>query len=215
MEGEECPGLRKENRVVMPEGVDELALARMMRKLDPNEIRLGLIEAAGFLALFELLRAEVILAPAGLFFDSPPTGTTGDLKFTRFKRGKLVPSKRYREVVLRGQTEKFDAYALAASWLASVNAITPSEVAELLAIRKYRNEVAHELQEILIDPDRRLRNVFSTRASELLAKVGRWGVRNIELEGESAQIPDEELETGRSIMAGIVLGGMRRGEDAS
>ncbi len=196
-------------------GIDEITLARFMRKLDPTTMREALIEASSFLALFELLRSAVVLTPGAMYFDQEPGA---GIVFTKYKRGKLAPTRRYVEKVLGGERNNVrHAYERAARWLVEFGAISGEEAEELLELRNYRNVIAHELQEIMIDPDRRLDSRRFDRTRVLLAKIARWRIRELELDQEElagrgldfAALPDEAIEPGSVMIADLLNAGRK------
>lgn len=191
-------------------GIDEITLARFMQKLDPTVMREALIEASGFLALFELLRSAVVLTPGVMY---PAQTADEGVLYTKFESGKLIPTRRYIEKVLGGERKNVrQAFERAARWLAEFEAISEEEVDELLELRNYRNEIAHELQEIVIDPDRRVDSARFESARGLLGKIARWRIREIELDPEElaergldfASLPDEAIEPGSAMIADLL-----------
>jgi hypothetical protein len=116
--------------------VDELAFRRTAQKLEAEQLRVTLIQAGLYLVAFELLKNDVVDRTKGFFqlgFDS----------------GGLIYSPDYQSKVLSLAPNKFDA---SARWLVTVDALTADQADELIELRQHRNEIAHELPNLLIDP---------------------------------------------------------------
>lgn len=141
----------------------------LKHKLQPDEIRAGLMNAGLFLAGWELLKAEVVGRVRSFFVDE----FTG----TEFK-----PSGNYRTKVLSRHKSEFEASLL---WLVDAGALSLEQADQVRAIHRHRHEVAHELPSLLVEPSRDINIQHLRNMEELLGVLGRfWG--HLELDGDPA-----------------------------
>ena len=85
--------------------------------------------------------------------------------------------------------------------------LTESEVQELLDLRDYRNEAAHELPALLVDINKVFDFKRYIRLGALLGKIDRWRVRlNIDCDEDLAglDIKDGEIRSGSMILGQVI-----------
>lgn len=134
---------------------------RLRAKVQPEAIGTTMLRAACFLAGWELIKAEVEDKVRGFYL----TGFD--------ESGLTYDEASYRTHVLSRDRQRFKA---SSSWLVASGGLT-SEQADLLEIiRHHRNEVAHELPRLLVDPDFEVRTDLLIASLDCLRSLGIfWG----------------------------------------
>ena len=105
-------------------------------KLSPKEVRQNLIKASVFITAYELLKDAVVGNVSGFFLCG-------------FDQSGLKYLTEYERDVLSRDKSKVRASLL---WLLDMKAITPEDLTAFDEMRKHRNDVAHELPKLLVDP---------------------------------------------------------------
>jgi len=90
-----------------------------------------------------------------------------------------------------------------------MDVITQDEAEAIQAIRKHRNEIAHELPKLLIDSELNLNLDYFVHIRELLGKIELWWVRNFEIpvnsDFDGVEIADNDIFPGRVVMLDYVI----------
>jgi hypothetical protein len=158
-------------------------------KLQPKAIRSNLVRAGLFLAAWELLKGEIIGQVRGFFLM-----TLGDEKpdprlLTEYK--KTVLSRHDRSVFLASL-----------SWLVEAKALTEEQAKLARALKEYRDEVAHELPKLLLEPGCDIDVARIREAQSLIVVLGRfWGRITAETD---PQFDGQEIED-TAIQSGIMM----------
>lgn len=156
--------------------------------LNPEAIKSNLVLSSLYLAAYEILKSAII-DNARDFFASDYDAD-----------GKPVLDKQYRDEVSKLHRDLLQASCL---WLEKVGAITSDEVEEIGRIRRHRNEVAHELPQLLSEHNRNINLDYFVRIRELLNKIEIWWIRNFEVlinpELDNVEIDDKDIRPGRVI----------------
>jgi len=145
--------------------MDELSRKRherdLRRQFQPDQIRLSLNRAALFMVAYELLKSRVMTKTREFFIDSV------DAKGFKY-------SQRYvSEVLERDKENRFRASCL---WLAEQGAIEPKDIEVAERIRRHRHEIAHDLDVLIVDPDKSVDLALFAEAHRLVAGLDRfWG----------------------------------------
>jgi hypothetical protein len=134
---------------------DAEAFAEIMRKLTPEVMRETVNRAGLYLVTFEILKLQVVTETKSFFGAGP-----GDRSGYKSEVLSLAPKK-----------SPFDG---SVCWLEKVGAISSEEGDALIAIRNHRNEIAHELPNLLLSPDHGLSYENLSRCRELTNKLARW-----------------------------------------
>jgi hypothetical protein len=149
--------------------------------LSPEAIKSNLVLSSLYLAAYEILKSAIVDNVRDFFaldYDAD---------------GKPVLDKQYRDEVSRLHRDLLQASCL---WLEKAGAITSDEVEQIGRIRRHRNEVAHELPQLLSERDRNLNLDYFLRLRELLEKIGIWWIRNFETpinpELDNVEIDDKD-----------------------
>lgn len=112
---------------------------------------LTLTRAGCFLSAYELIKSEVV-------------DKVHDFFWCGFQDGKhLYDEVKYQQSVLSRNPRS--RYRASCAWLVEMKALTAEQVATLEQIHAHRQEIAHELPKLLVDPD------FEVKADLLLAAV--------------------------------------------
>jgi hypothetical protein len=141
---------------------------RLRAKLDPEAVRHALVRAGCFLSAYELIKAEVV-------------NKVHDFYWCGFEDGNhQYDEDEYRQRVMSRDSNRFKA---SCSWLVESGALTSEQVAILEEIRVHRNEIAHELPKLLIDPDFEVRADLLEAAVECVRKLGVfWGSIEVQID---------------------------------
>jgi hypothetical protein len=175
--------------------VDPKVRASWLKMATPEVLGANLIRASLFLVAWEVLKNSIIGKPLGFFA-------------TEFEGENLQPkpSVKYKEAVL-----SLDKNVLMASclWFKSMEALTDDDIQKLQGAREYRNQIAHNLIEFLGSFDKDLEDEQLQVVQELLVKVDRWWVREIEIptnpDFDGQDVPDEEISSGNMLMLAMIF----------
>jgi hypothetical protein len=135
------------------------------RFLNPANLRSNLIVASIFLAAFELLKQSIV-------------ERIRDFYCLGFDSGGLKIDPKYESDVLA--KNRSPVYASLA-WLKESGAIGDTDIAAFDAIRQTRNEIAHQITQVLTEG---LKADYVARFQEmvsLLAKIEKWWIVNVEI----------------------------------
>jgi hypothetical protein len=162
---------------------DQGGSGSLQTKLHPEMIRTNLIRSGLFLAAWELLKGQV-QGHVRSFFVSVLNGVTTD----------------YEKHVLARHKSVFEASLL---WLIEVDAFTVAQAESVRALRKYRNEIAHEIPKMLIDPDHDVDIGRIHEMRTLIDILGRFWVRtdidiNPDFDGQT--VDDADILSGEMLL---------------
>jgi hypothetical protein len=91
---------------------------------------------------------------------------------------------------------RFEASLL---WLVESNALSEEQAARIRKLRDHRNEVAHELPKMLLEPGRDVDIALIREMRELIGALGRfWGRIEVDINPDLAgrEIADEDIQSG-------------------
>jgi len=160
----------------------------ILKKLAPETIRSNLVRAGLFLAGWEILKSEVQEKVRDFFLEG-------------FDGSDFVYSARYKARVLDRHQSRFEASLL---WLVETEALTKAQAARVRVLRDRRNEIAHELPKLLVDPDHA--GVDLAVIQELKDLIGGLGVfwGHIEVDTNpyfvDQEVADADIKSGVSIL---------------
>src|SRR4030067_3777791 len=90
-----------------------------------------------------------------------------------------------------------DILIASALWLVSMEALTEEDVESIRDVRQHRNEIAHELHEILFYSNRSVRIELIKTIRNLVYKADSWWIRNVEIQFHNSiadkPIPENEI----------------------
>jgi hypothetical protein len=164
------------------------ALMQWEQFLNPEKLRTNLILASIFIAYYEILQESII-------------DRIKDFFATEWRQGKPVTSEKYRQQI--ASRNRSPVYA-SLSWLQEVGAIDKSDMAKFEGIKKCRNELAHELRELILNGiELRHIDAFKDLVS-LMQKIETWWIWNVEIPTDPEQNDFEDIKQ-TDIVPGMVL----------
>lgn len=159
----------------------------LLEKLAPERIQSNLIRAGLFLAGWEMLKFEVQEQVRGFFcieFDENGNADSGE----------------YERRVLYRHKSRFEASLL---WLIEANGLNESEAGRIRALRTYRNQVAHELPRMLVEPGHDVEVARIEEMRDLLGRLGRfWGGIEVDINPDFDDVDVEvsEIKSGTMLL---------------
>jgi len=170
--------------------------------LNPATLRRNLMLAGLFIAAHEMLMDSLVRQVKEVFV---------------YENGDARVEDHYRTSVLSLDPK----YPLRASclWLRDANVLGEQDVQTVDAIRRHRNELAHDLPSFLADTDRSVSLELLTSTRELLGKVDRWFAVNVHAASDPAfdgiEVDESEVTSGRMVFLQIItdatIGDRQRG----
>lgn len=132
---------------------------RLNAKLAPESVATTLMRAGCFLSAYELIKPQIIDSVHDFFWCKDGSHVYNEAQYAR-------------NVLSLGANK----YLASCAWLVKMDALTDEQVATLAEIRTHRNEVAHELPKLLVDPDFEVRTELLAEAVEIVRRLGVfWG----------------------------------------
>jgi hypothetical protein len=179
----------------------EKVLRSWAKLLNPESLRSNLIAASIFLAAYEILRESVINRIQDFF-------TQG------FDENGWIIGKDYETKVLALDKSPLRSSLL---WLKGMDAIDEADLAQMDRIREHRNELAHDLPKFLGSDDAEINIQLLSGIHELIAKVDRWWIREVEMttnpDFAGREVADEEIVSGNMLFIHLMLR-IATGDDA-
>ncbi|MBI2784635.1 MAG: hypothetical protein HYX64_11345 [Gammaproteobacteria bacterium] len=142
--------------------------------LHPETLRGNLIAIALFISAFEMFKDRVIEKPETFFSNG-------------FDQNGLIVDEKYKTEVLSKSKSRLYASLL---WFKEMEAIDDKDIESFDIIRKYRNEVTHELTDFLSNANRNLDPTAFQRLIALLSKIEKWWLINFEMAINPEMLPD-------------------------
>jgi hypothetical protein len=139
--------------------------------LNPDKLKLKLIQASIYISSFEILKSSTIRKIKGFFADVSTIRFDGD-------EIQMEESKRYKKEV-RSLHPK-DEFHSCCLWLSKMNAISDSDLNEISELRKYRNYVAHELEKIITSKKHSIKYNKLEKVYYMQKKIDIWWFKEIE-----------------------------------
>jgi hypothetical protein len=149
---------------------------RLAEKIAPEAVLLTLVQAGSFLSAYELIKYDVVEQVRNFFL----TGFD--------EEGLTYSDAGYQRSVLSLNSKS--RFRASAAWLQSMDAITTEEVTKLEEIKNHRDEIAHEMPRLLVEPDFVVKTQLLAEAAEIVRRLGVfWGT--IAVQTDSVSDPDE------------------------
>ena len=155
----------------------------LREKLAAPNIRIALQRAGMFLTGWELLQSDILEGVRGFFELSPG-----------------VVSPEYQLEVLDRDKYPFEA---SLQWLVAQGAVTTAEAARVRSFRAHRNEIAHELPKLLVDPQHNIDTTMLADMAAILRSIGVfWGRIAIETNGDfdGKDVKDDDIRSGATVL---------------
>ena len=150
--------------------MDEKAAQQIQHLLSKDVLKDNLTKAGLYALAYETLKNSIIEKPKGFF----STGGTG-------------PDDVYKTEILSRHANPLIA---SCRWFEENGAISGENVTKVLDLREHRNHIAHELANVLLDPQVQVDEERLLQLFQLLCKIDRWWITqfsiptNPEFDGE-------------------------------
>ncbi len=132
-------------------------------------VKKNLIETSLFLAFYEIMKS-IIIDRIFMFYSD------------HYQEGKWGMSEKYKELILAKKYKgKANTFLASCDWLLESNAISSSDLEEILRIKDERNRIAHNLQKFLIDSDFVLNPNYINSIREISLKIEKWWIIEFEI----------------------------------
>lgn len=155
--------------------------------LNPEHMREGLLEASMFIAAFETLKASIIDRIRGFFISG-------------FNEDGWIVNERYATDVVAKHKSILHASLL---WLQDMGAIDGDDLKTFYEIRAIRNEMTHEMIQVIFDGRADQAEHFQ-RMVDLLRKIEVWWIQNVEIltnpDFDGQEIDEAEITPGPIIL---------------
>ena len=142
--------------------------------LHPKTLKNNLITISLFITAFENFKESVISKPVAFFCDG-------------FNENGYIIDEKYKTEVLSLSKNKLYATLL---WLKTLEAIDQQDIVKFDAIKRHRNEVAHETMQFLADADKNFDVTKFTDLIALLTKIEKWWFLNFEASIDPEMLPE-------------------------
>jgi hypothetical protein len=140
--------------------MDHDTTTKLMRLLSKEVLKDNLAKAGLYALAYEMLKNSIIERPKSFF-------TMGG-----------EPDDHYKAEVLSKHKDWLVASCL---WFQENGAISEEEANDVLQLREHRNYIAHELPNILLNPDVQVDEKKLIRLFELLCKIDQWWITEFEI----------------------------------
>ena len=142
--------------------------------LHPKTLKNNLITISLFITAFENFKESVISKPVAFFCDG-------------FNEYCYIIDEKYKTEVLSLSKSKLYATLL---WLKTIEAIDQQDIVKFDAIKRHRNEIAHETMQFLADADKNFDVTKFTDLIALLTKIEKWWFLNFEASIDPEMLPE-------------------------
>jgi hypothetical protein len=165
-----------------------------LKFLKPESLRSNLLSASLYLAAYEILRSSFIDQIRSFFLVgwSAESGETID--------------PRYQTEVLRLAKSPLRASAL---WLEQNGVIDEHDMAKLDTVREHRNAIAHDLPKFISSIDAHLNVGLFQSICELVTKVDRWWIAEVEIptnpDYDDREIDCDGIQSGNMIFLRVLV----------
>jgi len=164
-----------------------------LKALDPRAVRSNLLLAGLLLTAYELVRSTIVDKVRSFFC-------------WEYRGAKLIDSDEYRDHVISRHEDRLHASCL---WLQDMGALEQRDLTTIGNARKHRNALAHELPRFLADARKHVDSELLAEMQEVLAKVGRWFIREVEIPSDpqcdGKTIDDSDILSGNSLLLQVLI----------
>jgi hypothetical protein len=164
--------------------------------LKPETLRSNLILASLFITSYETLKDSIIEQLKDFY-------THG------WDENGPVVSGSYETKVLSLDPKK-NPFRASIAWLKDNQVIDEADERKLKELREHRNEVAHNLPKFIAEVGKEVKLSAITEIFELVTKIDRWWIVNVELETQEQIDPSKvnlnEIISGRMIFLQLTIG---------
>jgi hypothetical protein len=140
------------------------------KKFGPKEIKQNLIDAALFLAYYEILKS-VILGRINSFYN------------IEIEEGKRIISDNYKKEIIDRiiNGKKIGEFKASCIWLIENGALSPHDHVRIEYITELRNRIAHDIPKYLFDSDYSIDSELFTEIKSLTLKTEKWWIINVDI----------------------------------
>lgn len=187
----------------------------------PNILRINLLLSSLYLTSFEILKTAIIEGVKDFFIYQEPSSDDNLKESLRAIDPSLVEhfQDSYQEEVNEYEKEvgiKLDdrdklGLIPSCKWLQRQGVLSEEEVEEIRKIRDHRNEIAHELPELLVGEGFDIQLEHFQRIRTLIHKVDVFGARNEVFfdmstldEVDVQDVPDDQIVSGRDAILTLI-----------
>jgi hypothetical protein len=163
--------------------------------LNPETLRTNLLAASIFITSYEILKNSIVDQIKSFY-------TSG------FDENGWIISESYKSKVL-ALDGKMRVFQASIAWLKANNVIDSKNEQVIAQLTQHRNDVAHDLPKFLSEADRNVELERLTGLIELVTKIDRWWIVNVELtlqdEIDPTKLKAEEIMSGNMIFLHLLL----------
>ncbi|HEX7859261.1 MAG TPA: hypothetical protein VF773_02920 [Verrucomicrobiae bacterium] len=163
--------------------------------LNPEMLRANLIAASIFITGYEILKSAIVDQLKSFysigFDESGPT-----------------ISEDY-ELKVISLDSKRNVFRASIAWLLLNDVITTADKQAILDLTEHRNQLAHQLPKFLADSGKNVELARLEKLIELVAKIDRWWIINVELairdDLDANEVPPKEITSGNMIFLHLLV----------
>ena len=158
---------------------------KLAAQLGPESLKETFFRAGCFLCAYELIKLEVV-------------GKVHDFFWRGFddEGRKLYDDPRYqRDVLSRNPKSRYQA---SCGWLIDMGALTAEQVTILEQIHMHRQQIAHEMPNLLLDPDIEVKTDLILAAADCVRALGVfWGRMTVDADPQwdGQDVADEDIQS--------------------
>lgn len=175
--------------------------------LNPNQTKQNLLVASLVLAGFELLKTT-IEDRVKAFLCKVKIKENGKLEYIMTQDYKSEVSERKIPGIDKKRHKDYHLFYSSCLWLKEMKAINEKDIDDLEKIRKQRNDIAHNLVNLLIDDDSNINFDLLKKIQQLLLKIEKWWIVEVELSDPyyiKFEIDENNIQTGLTILLDYLI----------
>ena len=173
--------------------MDDEYTKTLRRLLSSGALKENLTKAGLYLVAWELLE-DAIVGNLRRFFSPILPGDFDD---------------EYKKEVLSLHDDPRATFIASCRWFKNVGVLSDGEVSDLREIRKHRNDIAHQMENVLLNPQTQIDEVKLMRIFELLSKIDSWWLVNYEFplhaEFDDQEVKIEDVKSPRTILLEVLI----------
>lgn len=138
-----------------------------MKLINPEEVKFQLITSSFYITAYDILIETIVQE-------------VKDFYMSGFNKNGIIIDPNYKNQV-RG-LYKDDIVIASSLWLKNNDAISEEDVEKIKLFKEHRNELAHELSEMIADSEKRTRIELIKEIRDLRFKILKWWFINFEMD---------------------------------
>jgi len=170
-----------------------------MKISNPNLLKSQLTVSSLYITGYEFLKNSIIEKLKGLICSNSKLSNEGKLIFIENSDYKKIKNKKH--TALEGNSNEFYSCC---EWYMDRGIISTFEFDELQKIRKFRNDIAHRLPELLIDDSKTFEIELFNSLLKFISKIEKYWVLEFEIpinpDYDNKEINEDEVSTGVIIL---------------